>query len=293
MNDDYDINPLYHGPPRLSEDVTKALETLSDCLSHEWSECRTHSVIIVDGFEDKTALEAAAIYLVSAISQNIDSNLLIRRTLFDEENISRELESDVLSVIGKPEVDSDFKIKIRDPWMWEGISHMLIHLSRFDPGFHPIGRVLAKTSIKHDVHDHGLDLIAIYESCNLGISAGECKAYFNNPSNAITDASNKLGEVDALSRDTEIRSVISQLRSALDESARGKLAGAFWRDERCYLPFVCCDEEHARDWTRNRTCMRRLDIPVSRKILFPLSLPEARNKFDLICDFMRAYVAMK
>lgn len=81
---------------------------------------------------------------------------------------------------------------------------MLIHLSRFDSEFHLSGRVLAKTSIKHDVHDHGLDIIAIYEAGKLGISAGECKAYFDNPSRGITDASNKLGEVNANRRDIEI-----------------------------------------------------------------------------------------
>lgn len=170
---------------------------------------------------------------------------------------------------------------------------MLIHLARFNSDFHPSGRVLVKTSIKYDVHDHGLDVIAIYEANNLGISAGECKAYFEDPSRGITDASNKLSEVDANVRDIEIRSAVSQLRSALDNDAKGKLAGAFWRDERSYIPFVCCDSEHECSWTRNRKSLQRLAIPVSRKILIPLPLPEARQKFDTICDMMRAYVAIK
>jgi hypothetical protein len=170
---------------------------------------------------------------------------------------------------------------------------MLIHLSRFDPNFHPSGRVLAKTSIKYDIHDHGLDVIAVYEAVGLGISAGECKAYLNDPSRGITDASNKLCEVDTNVRDVEIRSTVSQLRSSLDEDAKEKLAGAFWRDERSYLPFVCCDSEYACDWVRNRRSLQRLAIPASRKFLFPLSLPDVGKKFDAICDMMRAYVAVK
>jgi hypothetical protein len=169
------------------------------------------------------------------------------------------------------------------------ISHMLIHLSRFDRAFHPVGHVLAKTSIKYDVHDHGLDVIAIYDSGVLGITAGECKAYFDNPNRAILDAANKLREVDSNIRDIEIRSAISQLRSALDDGVKHRIAGSFWRNERSYLPFVCCDEECAHNWNKNKKSLRRLDIPVSHKILIPLSLLEARMKFDRICEIMRIY----
>lgn len=293
MADKAEISPNYSGPFDMVTDVKTALETLSECLSIEHTECETHSVIVVDGFDVDEVLEATAVYLVSAISQNIEANLHIREALFDEEKISRELESDVISVVGERDVDNEFKRMIRDPWMWEGISHMLIHLSRFDPNFHPIGRVLAKTNIKYDVHDHGLDIIAIYESGDLGISAGECKAYFDNPTRAILDAANKLREVDASIRDIEIRCAVNQLRSALDNDVKGKLAGSFWRNERSYLPFVCCDEECARDWNKNRKSLRRLDIPVSHKILFPLPLMEARRKFDQICEMMRIYAAIE
>lgn len=293
MNEEIEISQNYTGPSDLVTDVDIALQALSYCLSIDRDECATHSVIVVDGFDNDEVLEATAVYLVSAISQSIDANLQIREALFEEEMISRELESDVISVIGEHNADDEFKTMIRNPWMWEGISHMLIHLSRFDPDFHPIGQVLAKTSIKYDVHDHGLDVIAIYDSGVLGITAGECKAYFNDPARAILDAANKLREVDANIRDIEIRCAVSQLRSALDDSVKHRIAGSFWRNERSYLPFVCFDEEYDRDWNRNRKSLRRLDIPVSHKILFPLSLSEARRKFDRICDIMRVYTAIE
>ena len=180
MNDKIEIDPAYFGPSDLVTDINTALQTLSECLSIVRDECATHSVIVVQGFDDNEVLEATAVYLVSAISQNIDANMQIREALFEEESISRELGRDVISVIGEHDVDDEFKKMNRDPWMWEGISHMLIHLSQLDSDFHPIGQVLAKTSIKYDVHDHGLDVIAIYDSGTLGITAGECKAYFEN-----------------------------------------------------------------------------------------------------------------
>ena len=293
MNEEIEIDQAYAGPSDLVADINTALQTLSGCLSIVRNECATHSVIVVQGFDDDEVLEATAVYLVSAISQNIQANLQIREALFDEKNISRELRSDVISVIGENDADDEFKIMIRDPWMWEGISHMLIHLSQLDPDFHPIGQVLAKTSIKHDVHDHGLDVIAIYDSGVLGITAGECKAYFDNPARAIFDAAKKLQEVDATTRDIEIRSTVTQLRSALDDNVKRRIAGSFWRNERSYLPFVCCDEECVLNWNRNRPILRKLDIPVSHKILFPLSLQEARLKFDRICEFMRVYAAIE
>lgn len=293
MVNNIEISSKYSGPIDMISDVNEALKILSESLSIDRSECETHSIIIVEGFDDDEVLEATAIYLVSAISQNIEANLQIREALFEEEDISRELKSDVISVIGEHNVDTDFKRMTRDPWMWEGISHMMIHLSRLDPDFHPIGRVLAKTNIKYDVHDHGLDVITIYESGDLGVSAGECKAYFNDPSRAILDAANKLREVDANIRDIELRCTVNQLRSALANDAKRKVAGSFWRNERSYLPFVCCDEECARDWTKNRKSLRRLNIPVSNKILFPLSLIDARKKFDRICIMMRNYAAIE
>lgn len=293
MKEEIKISPNYTGPSDLVVDVSTALETLSDYLSIDLEECETHSVIVVNGFEANEVLTATAVYLVSAISQNIDANMRIRKALFEEEWISRELESDIISVVGEQDADHEFKRMNRDPWIWEGISHLLIHLSRFDPRFHPIGQVLAKTSIKHDVHDHGLDVIAIYDSGVLGITAGECKAYFDNPARAILDAANKLREVDADIRDIEIRGVVNQLRSVLDDGVKRRIAGSFWRNERSYLPFVCCDEECAHDWNKNRKSLRRLNIPVSHKILFPLSLLEARRTFDRISEIMRVYTAIE
>ncbi|MCK4814434.1 hypothetical protein KA005_01585, partial [bacterium] len=71
MSDKVKISSNYCGPSHLSKDVTTALETLSECLSIKQTECETHSVIVVHGFENQEVLEATAIYLVSAISQNI------------------------------------------------------------------------------------------------------------------------------------------------------------------------------------------------------------------------------
>ena len=170
---------------------------------------------------------------------------------------------------------------------------MIIYLSSRSCGFHPSGRVLAKTNVKNGVTGHGFDLVAIYETPRdrrLGVSAGECKAYFQDPERGIADASKKLAEVDTNKRDADIRATVSQLRGFIDANANAKLAGAFWRDERSYFPFICCDEAVAKPWSRARTSLDKLAVPVPRKMLIPITLSSAREIFSTIAELMRQYV---
>ena len=283
----------YAGPHALHDDATAALTLLGEKLSVSTSTCNTHSVIAITGFGDNLTTEATAVYLVAAIASCIANNLRIRKALFDEHNLTSDLARDVHSVIGPPNSNTHYITTQRNPWMWEAISHMFIHLARSRSEFHPPGQILAKTTIKHDVHDHGLDLVAIYEGPNdslLGVTAGECKAYLQNPSRAITDASRTLHEVDENKRDTDIRAAVSHLSSSLTTEFRSRIAGAFWREERTYLPFVFCEQNYAIQWTCTHEALRRLAVPIRRKYLYPLSLAHAHHKFDRICDNMRSYV---
>ena len=274
----------------MAEDTHAAIAMLTDRLSIEHSVGQSHSVLLVKGCSDDDSLQATAVYLVASIAQTIDANLRIRRALFDNTDLKRDLQADIVSVIGNDDSDDEFKTKKRDPWLWEAISHMLIHLSRLNRAFHPSGHVLAKTGLKYDVNDHGLDLIAIYRASDLGISAGECKAYLHDPSRAITDASNRLSEIDKNKRDIELRAAISQLRGVLEDDAQEDLAGAFWKNERSYLPFICCEGNRSLNWLRDRPVLRRLDVPTNRKILYPIPLVRGRSTFDRICELMRSYV---
>ena len=286
------LSSHYLGPRSLAQDATAAIELLAERLSIEHSVGQTHTVLLVKGCGDEESLAATATYLVAAIAQTIQANLRIRQALFNNIDLHRDLQADIASVIGDEDSHGYFKTKQRDPWMWEAISHMLIHLSRYNAEFHPSGHVLAKTGLKYDVNDHGLDLIAIYKGARLGISAGECKAYLHDPSRAITDASNRLSEIDENKRDIELRAAITQLRGVLDDDVQIGLAGAFWRDERSYLPFICCEEARSVNWMLNRSVLQRLNVPIDRKVLYPIPLVHGRATLDRICEFMRSYVAI-
>ena len=286
----------YSGPETLKGDVQEAIRFLSTRLSVRVSQGTTHSVLLVDNFDEECTMEAIAVYLVASVAQSIKHNLHIREALFDEEHFRLDLRRDVHSVIGETDSDEQFIITRRDPWMWEAISHMLIYLSRKSCAFHPSGRILAKTNVKHDVTGHGLDVIAIYETPQdrrIGISAGECKAYFQDPERGISDASTKLAEVDQNKRDVDIRATVSQLSGFLDADAYSKLAGAFWREERSYLPFICCDKTVTKQWSSARSSLGRLSVPVRRKLLIPIALSAARKKFATMAHLMRKYIQLK
>lgn len=290
MCDEVHVEPEYKGPHHLAEDVSLALDRLANILEVERLDCGTHSTLISTNYQNEVFLQAATVYLVAAISQSITTNLAIRRALlFDEEDLVRSLHSDVAKVIREGNDDERFNRMTRDPWMWEGISHLLLHASRRTPAFHPPGQILATTGVKLDVHDHGLDIIAIYIDEHLGITTGECKAYLGRPTDAIRDAANKLREVDRHERDGEIRAALNRMVDSLTPEQQAGVARAFWHESRSHFPFVCCDADHALDWNSDRQCLGDLNVLVPRKFLFPLPIAEARRVFNSVANRMRTY----
>lgn len=285
------FNTQYMGATCLVQDVETALAVLHNQLSTTVDVHATHSVLRIEGIESTECLEATAIYLAGSIAVAVEQNMNIRQALYGEGEIARDLSRDIENVIKYDNnITKEFRTKKRDPWLWEGISHLMVHLSRVEPGLHPPGYVLAKTTVKHDVNDHGLDLVGIYFGEVLGVIAGESKAYLKDPGRGIRDASNRLREVDLQRRDSELRSTVAQLRHSIPENVQDQVAGAFWHQERSYFPFICCDSAHAVDWSSGkRPSLNKLNVPVSKKLLLPLSITSANTVFDSICSLMRAY----
>jgi hypothetical protein len=281
----------FQGPAHLHDDANVAFQTLAKRLSVTTEECQTHTILHVGGFSTDEVLQAAAVYLVASIAQCVHADMQIRQALFDEATRSTDLAADIQAVIGKATCTDTFKSKTRDPWIWEAISHLVVHLSTENAGFHPSGTVLAKTLLKHDVNDHGLDLVAIYGAASLGITAGESKAYLDDPSRAVQDASLRLKEIDEHLRDVELRATVTQLRPSLARRHQKLLGSAFWHNDRTYYPFICYDDNESPDWTRGRKSLGSLGVPVSRKFLVPLPLRRARAMFDDLSTMMRAYAA--
>ena len=285
----------YQGPAELVLDMAAALARLDRLVTVEIGELANHSVVQVKGLDSREeVVEGIAVYLVGAIAGCIEFNLQIRAALFNEKRLSRDLLRDVVQIVGATNsIEENVKIYDRDPWLWEGISHLLFHLSLTDPAKHPPAPLIAKSSLHLSAKDHGLDIVALYGVDSLGVSAAECKAYLQRPSDAIADAANRLREIDHELRDSEIRSVLVQLRPSLSSSQQTKLASAFWYQERAYFPMVCCDAKYGVDWTEDRIVLSRLVPPANRKHLVPASIDDARRFFDAVADAMRSYAAGK
>ena len=283
----------YQGPGRIQDDVNLALCNLNGLISVELSEHASHCVIQIGGLNHRNeVIQGVAVYLVGAIASCIDYNLAIRTALFNEKTLMRDLYRDVVDVVGQDnEIEGNRKTYERNPWIWEGICHLLFHLSLQNKDNHPPDYLLAKSSVHLNVKDHGLDVIALYGTKSLGITAGECKAYLERPTDAIRDAANRLQEVDMELRDTEIRSTLSQFRPSLSPEKQNMLVGAFWHKERAYFPMVCCDSIHSVTWTTDRIVLNRLKPPANRKYLVPASIEDAAIFFDEVSEAMRQYAS--
>jgi len=284
-------SPEYRGPERINDDVRLALQNLHTLVSVEVSEHEHHCVIRIYGLDQRdTIIKGVAVYMVGAIASCIEFNLKIRAALFNEDTLKRDLYRDVVEVVGQDnDMADESKTCERNPWIWEGICHLIFHLSLNNEANHPPGRLLAKSSIHINVKDHGLDVIALYGTGSLGVTTGECKAYLQRPGEAITDAANRLGEVDRKSRDVEIRAALAQFRPSLTPDKQKMLAGTFWHEERAYFPMVCCDSTHSVNWTTNRVVLTRLKPPANRKYLVPASIDNAESFFDAVSEAMRQY----
>ena len=123
-------SPLYKGPDKLTEDMDLAMSVLGAALHVTATECDSHTHLEIGGFGSSDTLNATAVYVVGSIAQCISADLQIREALFDDATRNADLLADVEGVIGKVSVDDQFKIMNRDPWMWEAMSHLVVHLAR-------------------------------------------------------------------------------------------------------------------------------------------------------------------
>lgn len=283
----------YIGPPQLHEDLASALDYLHAHVQFNLDNHATHSVLEFTGLQDPECITAQAVYLVGVVASSIQFNLRINEALFNADSVSEDLTANVRAIIRDSNAEpAEWKRDVRNPWIWECLAHLLLHLSRWDVGRHPPGEIVAMTTPHLNATDRGLDFLAIYRSAPLGISVGECKAYLDDPGRAITDAADILAEVDGDERDMEIRQLITRIRPALPAEIQDQLSGAFWRDERCYFPMVCCELAYAASWDRSRPKLNRLEPLPHRKIILPHSLDGALGFFDQLSDAMRNYCAL-
>jgi len=230
---------------------------------------------------------------VGQIAKAMQVNLEIRADLLGIDDDARvQLIRDVYSVIGERNDDltDTQKVYERDPWLFEALSHLFVHLSTKKEVFFPVGTPIGLTMTHRGVKEQGLDLVAIYTSTDVGLSIGESKAWEDDPSAGLRDAAEKFRKVDLGNYDHELRTIVGQMRYAMPVEYQGQITGAFWRNERAYLPFIGYDSNHNPRWASERKALKSLCVPHTHRILVPLPIENFRGFFDDLADEMRTYL---
>jgi len=280
---------------QLESDLEQCLESLRERLQATLAPVSTHRLLAVAGVDrSPECLRSLAVYCVGQIAKAVQVNLEIKADLLgiNDEDTHAQLIGDVFSVIGENNdaLTDVQKRDERDPWLFEALSHLFVHLSTRKGDFFPVGTLIGLTMTHRGVKEPGLDLVAIYASDIVGMSIGESKTREDDPSGGLREAVEKFENVDLGHYDAELRRIVGQMRYAMPTSYQEQITGAFWKDERAYLPFVGYDSSHNPRWTNEREALKSLAVPITHRILVPLPIENFRDFFDSLADEMRAYL---
>jgi hypothetical protein len=270
------------------EAVDQALEVLAADL--ELREAHTHDshiALSVSGLAEPAVIDALGLYLVGLLAGIVRTNLRLSAALLDRTPEGRaQLASDVEARLTPPDGASPYAVEhfvadVRDPWIAEGIGHVILAVRNRVETLCLSGAVAAITVPHGKPSQQGLDLFAIYNEEGMpAIALGEAKATRENGSARLTEAISFFRTVEAGDRDVDIRMQVVLLREALDESLQQELSGSFWRQRACYLPMIA----HGDD----------LDMSAARPALLAIARP-ATHKRVIYCrpdDYTRFFNAV-
>jgi hypothetical protein len=278
----------------FKDDIESSLDYLSSIITANVTDTKTHRSIIINGISnDQKTIDAIAVYMVALIANAIEANLQVRCDLLGTDDEAKiELQETVIDYIGENNNQNrDFIEDERNPWISEALIHLLLNVSRSVGTIHPPGKIIAVGLVHDDPKDKGIDITALYDGITIGLTVGEGKAHKLYPDQAISKATNFYVGFDVnrvLGK--RIRTQVQIMRASLPDDLSSRATEGFWKKERCFMPVLIYDQSVARDWSKPRRVMNKLDVPIDRRILIPLEVCDYDEFFDKICDSMRQYV---
>lgn len=283
---------------KLEADTEQSLLSLDELVQVTAVTIGTHKLLTIVGFDrSPDCLLCLAVYCVAQIANAVQVNLQIRADLLgiDDQDSCEQLLQDVYSVIGKSNEaktpkQKKWKEDERDPWLFEALSHLCVHLSIRNPDLLPVGTLVALVPMHGKVKKQGLDLVSVYVSPQIGLGIGECKARENNPWVGLQAAADKFQNVDMGNYDPELRTVVGLIRFAVPAEQRNQMTRAFWKEERAYLPIIGYNANHNPQWSSEQDALKELGVPPTHRLLIPLPLQDFRDFFDDLADAMRTYL---
>lgn len=280
----------------LETAIRESLDYLRGSLQCSLLNCESHDTVAVVGLENECAREAIARYLVGTRASAIDAALNIRADLEDTQEDRDEIYDSVIQIV-RQEIDAsqesrpDWVTNERNPWIAEGVWHLMMALAATCRDFHPPGLILLVNYAHIKAKDHGMDVSAIYaDEDSLGLTIIETKAYKNAPNNAISDATTFFREVKNGTHDARVRQAVQIMRTALPENAQGQVSGTFWKRNRVYV----CNPHYSQsdtdiDWTVRRPSLKALASTCEQIFVMPNALASFDQFFNDIADRMRRF----
>jgi hypothetical protein len=283
-------------PQALELGIQGALGVLQRTLRAEACEARTHRALLVRGWSDSAeTVDAVAYYLLGLLATAISRTLEIRSQLDDTARDRLELLRNVERITGTDEapLTDDAIEDERNPWIAEGLWHLCLFLSSRRAELHPPGAVIALDLPHIAAKDHGLDVLAIYQSGadGFGVSFVESKAYRNDPGGAVGAATAFFRQVDDGRHDARIRQVVATIRTGMSPALQTAISPSLWKDTRAYIPNPHYDNAVAMNWQRTRPAFADLKVPRTQIVIMPNALPQFQDFFDSVAASMRRHAA--
>lgn len=244
----------------------------------------THVVTEVDGLESLT--DEVAMYLYGCVASHVDCSLKIVQALVGTAVDERQaLKNDIQSLLiaADPTRADFFTVQHRNPWILEGIGHLMLKLSKEHPKLGPPGEVMALTVLHDDVKDHGLDQVGIFaEEELLSVNIGEAKASENGIAAHIDDTGRKFQEVRKGHHDFHIRSEIQQLRNSLPGKVQELVTPSFWKNSQAFIAIAGFGTNASVDLTSSRVCYERVSVDSNRIRLIAIKLTSYSEFFKKV-----------
>lgn len=257
----------------------------------------SHVVVTVSGLEDADAISALGVYLTALVANVVAIDLsLADRLLGAGADAEEQLRSDVHELIGDSNaISSSFREDQRNPWIAEGIAHLLVALPVEGPGPCVPGMVHALTLPHEKSSQQGLDTVAIYdaEDMLLAVCIGEAKASERLAGVHLGRSVKLFRSIDAGSREHSIRSTINMLSAYLRADVRDRVVPSFWKEQRMYMPVIGYKSDCGFQPTQNRPAtLGSLAVPSTNRRLVTLSLQNFHQFFDDVADAMHAAIVI-
>lgn len=257
------------------------------------AEPSSHRVAIVRGIEDDEVVQQIGIYLVGAgFLRAVSTDLRITQAFLRlAPDVEDQMRRAVTQRIGADNGISDqVRQTERDPWIAEGIAHLVLWLSRRTAALAARGRVKALMTLHVQPKEPGIDLTALFDDrLTLGVTLGEAKASELDATGQVRDAASFFSTMDDdVVRQVQLRNAVQLLRKSLRAELEGLITPALWEENRCYLPLVAYSDASSFAPSRARNSYRSLRPGAEGVLLICLPLADYRGFFDRVSDAMRS-----